>query len=176
MSFIITDTFCILRSTYCSSQADTFCILGTYVMKLHFNIIRPSLFACAFQVILRYSLQGVVCWYICDFLYTCCTSQLSRPSGFNRGFPLAHNSVSPPVPCSQLFCQTKRSGYKLMAVPCISHLAAYYSRPEFICRPVIVGFVVDKWHSEKCVSKCLSFPIFIVAPVHCTHLCISNMI
>ena len=30
-----------------------------------------------------------------------------------------------------------------------------------------------KWHSDKCVSKCLSFPMFIVPPVHYTHLCIS---
>jgi len=145
-------------------------------MKVHFNIILPSLFAYAFQMILRYYLQGVVCWYICDFLYTCCMSQLSRPCGFNRGFPLAHNSISPPVLCSQLFCHTKRSRYNLMAVPCISHLAARYCRPEFNCRPVNVGFVVDKWHSDKCVSRCLSFPICIVAPVHCTHLCISNTI
>ena len=49
LSFIITCTFCILRSTYCLSQADTFCILGTCVMKFHFNIIVPNLSAYAFR-------------------------------------------------------------------------------------------------------------------------------
>jgi len=33
-----------------------------------------------------------------------------------------------------------------------------------------------KWHSDKCVSKCLRFPIFIVPPMHYTNLCISNAI
>jgi len=51
-------------------------------MKVHFNIILPSLFAYAFQVILTYSVQSVVYWYICDFLYACCMSQLSHPYGF----------------------------------------------------------------------------------------------
>ena len=132
MSFIITDTFC---------------ILGPYVMKVHFNIILTSLFAHAFQMILRYFVQVVGYSYICDFHYACCMSQLSRPYRFNHGFPLVHNSVSPPAPCSQLFCRTKRSNYKLVAMPChvsVTQLAPCYFRPEFNCGPVSVGFVVDK--------------------------------
>jgi len=38
------------------------------------------------------------------------------------------------------------------------------------------GMWWTKWHSDKCVSKCLNFPIFIVPPVHYTDLCISNAI